>query len=80
MQWGNSQAIRQIILMTVQKDSKPRNNYSGCNIILMFKVCCMRGGGASILINKALINSITGMMDVVFINGVKVVKIICLDC
>jgi len=29
----------------VQKSTKTRSNSSGCKIILMSKVCCMKGGG-----------------------------------
>ena len=32
-------------LMIVQKVTKTRSNSSGCKIILMSKVCCMKGGG-----------------------------------
>jgi len=60
-------------LMIVQKVTKTQSNSSGCKIILMSKVCCMKGG-ASILINRAHIILITGMMDDIWIEVIKMMK------
>ena len=60
--------------MIVQKVTKTQSNNSGCIIILMSKVCCMRGG-ASILINRAHIILFTGMLNDIVIKVVKMVKI-----
>ena len=59
--------------MIVQKITKPRSNSSECEIILMSKVCCMMGG-ASILINRAHIVLIAGMMDDIWLGVIKMVK------
>ena len=59
--------------MIVQKITKPRSNSSECKIILMSKVCCMMGG-VSILINRAHIILITGRMDDIWIEVIKIMK------
>jgi len=61
--------------MIVQKITKPRSNSSECKIILMSKVCCMMGGGVSILMNRAHIIVITGMMDDIWLRVVKILKL-----
>ena len=60
--------------MIVQKITKPRSNSSECKIILMSKVCCMMGG-VSILMNRAHIIVITGMMDDIWLRVVKILKL-----
>ena len=60
--------------MIVQKITKPRSSSSECKIILMSKVCCMRGG-VRILINRAHIILITGMMDDIWLRVIRMIKL-----
>jgi len=55
------------------KVTRPRSISSECKIILMSKVCCMMGG-VSILINRAHIILITGRMDDIWIEVIKIMK------
>ncbi len=59
--------------MIVQKFTEPRSISSGCKIILTSNSYCM-GGGVRLLINKAHISLITGMMNEVWTKNVKLLK------
>ena len=59
--------------MIVQKFTEPRSVSSGCKIILTSNIYCM-GGGVRLLINKAHISLIIGMINEVWTKNVKLLK------